>query len=189
MDSATTTALLARYREGDQSAFQDLYALLYPQLKKVAHNVMRPEKPSQTLNTTALVNEAFLKLSKNAPAAASDVAHFRAIAAFVMRQILIEAARKRQRVKRGGGWYQVEFDEAIRLPKSQKAVALLDLDRALTQLEKESPVLGKLVLLKFYGGLTNTEAAEVMGCSIDAFNRKWKLAKAVLHERLTEVKK
>jgi RNA polymerase sigma factor (TIGR02999 family) len=176
------TALLTAARAGDQDALDALLPLVYDELRRIAHAQMRRERPGQTLDATALVHEAWMRLGGGA-AAAGDRSHFLGIAARLMRQILVERARARHAAKRGGHRDRVTLDERL-LPSSERPVDVLALDQALERLASLDPLNARLVELRFFGGLTVEEAAETLEISPATLKRRWALARAFLLREL-----
>ncbi len=179
------TRLLAAARQGDASAMDRLMAVIYDELRAVARRQLRRRRPGQTLDSTALVHEAWLKLGGQAGGGAwQDRAHFLSVAGVAMRHILVDAARRRAASKRGGEDLRVTFDElrpARDAPEADAfAVEVLDLDRALTALAALDERLGRLVELRFFAGLTEDEAAEALGTSGRTVRRDWRKARAFL---------
>ena len=158
---------------------------VYDELRRLAASYMRRERPGQTLQPTALVNEAYLRLAGDAKAPWRNRTHFLAIAALSMRQILVERARRRHAAKRGGGVEKVTLDEA-RLPVSEPGhgIDVLALDRALDKLSALDPHQAKVVELRYFGGLTVEEAAEALEISPATVKRHWMLARAWLRREL-----
>jgi RNA polymerase sigma-70 factor, ECF subfamily len=179
------TILLADATKGDQEAASKLLPLVYAELRRLAGRYMRRERPDHTLQATALVHEAYLKLVNDPTAKWQNRAHFFGIAAQVMRHILVDHARGHGREKRGGGWQVVSLDETP-LFSPEKAQELLNLDESLQRLTKLDPRQGRIVELRFFGGLTIEETAYVMGISQKTVNREWSMAKAWLHGDLKE---
>jgi RNA polymerase sigma-70 factor, ECF subfamily len=162
MDSSKEVSrLLARCSSGDNSAFNELLPLIHNELHRLAAGYMSRERPDHTLQTTALVNEAYLRLVDQPNAQWQDRAHFFAVASKVMRQILIDHARSRGRVKRGGGAMRIELDDVAEMSE-ERAEDLLALDAALTKLAERDHRKSEVVELRFFGGLTIEEAAEVL---------------------------
>jgi RNA polymerase sigma factor (TIGR02999 family) len=180
--SSSVTALLAAARAGEQSALDALLPLVYEELRRIAHAQMRRERPGQTLDATALVHEAWLRLGGGA-AAAGDRAHFLGIAARLMRQILVERARARHAAKRGGHRERITLDEGL-LPSPDAPIDVLALDQALERLAAMDPMNARLVELRFFGGLTVEEAAEALEISPATLKRRWALARAFLLREL-----
>ncbi len=176
------TSLLAAARAGEKGALDALLPLVYDELRRIARAQMRRERPGQTLDATALVHEAWLRLGGGA-VAAGDRAHFLGIAARLMRQILVERARARHAAKRGGHRERVTLDEGL-LPSSDGCVDVLALDQALERLASLDPMNARLVELRFFGGLTVEEAAEALDISPATLKRRWALARAFLLREL-----
>jgi RNA polymerase sigma-70 factor (ECF subfamily) len=181
------TQLLVAWSEGDQSALEQLLPLVNTELRRLAGHYMRRENPGHTLQTSALVNEAYLRLIDQKNVRWQNRAHFFGIAAQLMRRILIDHARKHQYQKRGGGAIQVSLDEAVAVVEA-RAAELLAVDEALERLTAMDARKGRIVELRFFGGLTEDETAEVMGVSLPTVQREWRAAKAWLHRMLTEGK-
>jgi RNA polymerase sigma factor (TIGR02999 family) len=179
------TELLRAWSQGDGSALDRLVPLLYEELHRLARRHMLQERPDHTLQATSLVNEAYLRLIDVNRVEWRDRAHFLAVAAQMMRRILVDAARSRQRQKRGGGAVHVSFDDVQELPDSKEhdVVALSD---ALSGLATFDARMSQVVELRFFGGLTVDEAAHVLNVSPETVMRDWKTAKAWL---LREVKR
>ncbi|MGB7924788.1 MAG: sigma-70 family RNA polymerase sigma factor [Pyrinomonadaceae bacterium] len=178
------TQLLLDWSKGDQAALDKLVPLVHDELRRLARHYMRRETPSHTLQTTALVNEAYLRLvDQSVPW--QNRAHFFAIAAQMMRRILIDHARGHARAKRGGGAVKVSLDEAAVMPQEQ-AAELIALDEALTRLSTIDPRRGRVVELRFYGGLSNEEIASVLKISANTVMRDWNLARAWLYKEISQ---
>jgi RNA polymerase sigma factor (TIGR02999 family) len=183
------TRVLSAIEQGDRQAAEQLLPLVYDALRKLAAQKLAQEKPGQTLEATALVHEAYLRLVGPAAAAAAKEwqgrAHFFAAAAEAMRRILIEKARRKLRHKHGGGRPLADIDLAnIAYPMPEDG--LLALDEAMSRFGAEDPIRAKLVQLRFYVGLTNDQAAEVLGISGVTAKRYWRYARAWLHRELAE---
>jgi RNA polymerase sigma factor (TIGR02999 family) len=178
----SVTELLAAARDGEKGALDALLPLVYEELRRIARAQMRRERPGQTLDATALVHEAWLRLGGGA-AAAGDRTHFLGIAARLMRQILVERARARHAAKRGGHRKRVTLDEGL-LPSADAPVDVLALDQALERLAAVDPMNARLVELRFFGGLTVEEAAEALEISPATLKRRWALARAFLLREL-----
>jgi RNA polymerase sigma factor (TIGR02999 family) len=182
--SSPVTALLVRWREGDRDALEALMPLVYEELRRLAHHYLRQERTDHTLQSTALVHEAYLRLAgQNAPQW-QNRAHFFGIAAHVMRQILVEYARGRNAAKRGGGECRLALDETIASPQ-QLDVDLVQLDRALTELSALDSQQGRIVELRFFTGLTIEDTSEVLGISPATVKRDWVTARAWLYRAMT----
>jgi len=179
------TQLLVDWSNGDQSAFDKLMPLIDEELRRLAHHYMSRERAGHTLQTTALVNEAFLKLVSRKNLQWQNRAHFFGLAAQVMRTILVDHARSHASAKRGGGARNLELDEAM-LVSQQKASEVVALDEALNQLALIDPRQSRIVELRFFGGLTVEEAAEVLHVSPVTIKREWSTAKAWLYHELAK---
>jgi len=179
------TGLLAAWSDGDASSLDRLIPVVYNELRRMAARYLRRERGDHTLQATALVHEAFLKLVDQRHVRWQNRAHFFAIAAQLMRRILVDHARVHLSGKRGGSVTWVSLDEAI-APVKGKDVDVVALDDALSRLAAFDPEQERLVELRFFGGLTIDEAAEVLGTSPATVKREWTLAKAWLHRALRE---
>lgn len=176
------TQLLQEWRQGDQAALDKLMPLVYTELRRLAHMYMAREKPGHTLRTTALVNEAYLRLVGLNRVQWQDRVHFFAVSASMMRRVLVEFARSRRSRKRGGEIRKVELDEAA-IPCVRPDADLIALNEALNALAIIDPREEKVVELRFFGGLTVDETAEVLGISDKTVMREWELARVwLLHE-------
>ena len=180
--SQRVTELLVKWRAGDQDALQALVPLVYNELRAVAHRYLRRERRSHTLQTEALVHEAYLRLLDGRPVATENRAHFVAVAARLMRQILVDYARSHQAAKRGSG-QRVELTFGIDLPQSQP-VDIVALDDALNALARRDPQQGRIVELRFFGGLTIEEAAAALDVSPATVKRDWAMARAWLSREM-----
>ena len=178
--SSQVSELLRRWREGDQEALDGLVPLVYDELRRVAHNHLQRERPDHTLESTAVVHEAYLRLVEGA-VEFQNREHFFAVAAQLMRQILVDYARRHRSLKRDGG-YKLTFDEAIRLPA--KEVDLVDLDDALKELGQMHIQQERIVELRFFGGLSIAETAKVLSVSHATVERSWASARVWLFRRL-----
>jgi RNA polymerase sigma factor (TIGR02999 family) len=179
---------LERWRGGDLAAGNELAALVYGNLRRLAGSYMRNERPSHTLSPTALVHEAYVRLA-GSPMSMEDRAHFLAMAAREMRHVLVDHARSRNRDKRGGGlWQQVTLDEAHRI-SSESSVDMLVLQSALDKLAEVDPRKARLVDLICFGGLTVEEAASVLEISTATVGREWRMARAWLQHELKHPEK
>lgn len=178
------TRLLKAWAAGDQQKFEELVPAVYPELHRIAARYMRRERAGETLQTTALLNEAYLRLVKSDLVEWRDRTHFFAVCARIMRRILVDAARGRNYAKRGGDAQRVSFDEQLvgRLPDTKSIVAL---DDALSDLAKFDPRKAEVVELRFFGGLSVEESAEILDVSPQTVLRDWKLAKAWLSRQLS----
>src|SRR5215831_7085684 len=183
MEPTDVTALLGELTKGNPDAGPKLIPLVYGELRRLADSYMRRERTGHTLQTTALVHEAYLKLLGQRSVDWQNRAHFFGIAAQVMRRILIDHARGHVRDKRGGGREAVPLDEAL-VFSPERSADFLELDSALERLAELDPRQAKIVELRFFGGLTVEEAAEVLGISPKTVKRDWSVAKAWLHGEL-----
>ena len=179
------TQLLADWGKGDRSALDKLFPLVHSELRRIAQRQMSQERPGHTLQATALVNEAYLKLAGQQGFDWQNRAHFFAVCAQVMRHILIDHARAHARDKRGGGAVKVSLNDALVVVEDQTA-HFIALDEALRVLERLDPQKGKIVELRYFGGLSVDEAAEVMNISPRTVRREWQRAKAWLYRMMTE---
>lgn len=183
-DSPDVTQLLQGLREGDE-VVDALFDRVYEELHDLAHRQLHRLRPGQTLNTTALVHEAYLKLVNQSEADWEDRTHFFAVAATAMRHIIINYARKQSADKRGGDAEHVDFDERVMAPQ-ESAEALITVDRALDRLEERDERMAKVVELRFFGGMTQKESASILDVSTRTVRRDWKAAKAWLSRALSE---
>ena len=179
-ESNQVTELLRKWREGDATALDALMPLVYSELRRVAHHRLQRERAAHTLQSTAVVHEAYLRLAGRA-GQFENRQHFFAVAAQLMRQILVDYARKHRSRKRDGG-YKLALDEAIRIP--DKEVDLLDLDEALRELYRLDARQGRIVELRFFGGLSIDETAEVLSISAATVERSFASARAWLYRQM-----
>lgn len=177
------TQLLAEWRDGNQSALDELYPLVYDELHRLARRYMSRERKGHTLQTTALINEAYVRLVGQKVNWANR-SHFFAISAQIMRRILIDHARRHAYAKRGGGAQQVSLEEAATVTPDQSA-ELIRLDEALTSLAEMDPRRSQVVELRYFGGLNNEEIAGVLNVSENTVTRDWNMARAWLYQQLT----
>ena len=177
------TQLLLEWSNGDQSALDKLVPVVDRELRRLAHHYMSRERAGHTLQTTALVNEAFVRLVNRKSVQWQNRAHFFGIAAQLMRTILVDHARSHACAKRGGGAGKLELDEALAVSQ-QKAAEVIALDDALKELALIDPQQSRIVELRFFGGLTVEEAAEVLHVSPATIKREWSSAKAWLYREL-----
>jgi|HubBroStandDraft_4_1064222.scaffolds.fasta_scaffold09673_2 RNA polymerase sigma-70 factor (ECF subfamily) len=180
------TILLAKLTKGNQEAASKLIPLVYAEMRRLAGAYMRRERGDHTLQPTALVNEAYLKLVEQRSVDWQSRSHFFGIAAQVMRRILVDHARGHMRDKRGGGQKPVPIDEALVFAPEQSE-EFLKLDDALERLTKLDERQGKIVELRFFGGLTVDQTADLMGISAKTVKRDWSMAKAWLHGEMKAV--
>ena len=187
-DNATTssrvTQLLAAWGEGDQVARDQLMALVYEELHRLAHRYMKRESPGHTLQTSALVNEAFVRLVGQRNVRWQNRAHFFGVAAQTMRHILVDYARSRNYAKRGGGALQISLDEAL-IVSHERSAEVVSVHEALERLAEFDPRKSQLVELRFFGGLSIDETAEVLNVSPGTVMRDWTLAKAWLRREIS----
>lgn len=177
------TQVLVDWNKGDQNAPDRLMPLVYEELRKLARNYLQRERSDHTLQATGLVHEAYLRLVDQSSMSWQNRAHFFAVAAQVMRRILVDHARAHRAEKRGGEREKIEFDEAL-APSDEKAVDLIALDDALQDLGQFDPRQSRIVELRFFGGLTNEEIGEVLEISPRTIKREWRLAKAWLRREI-----
>ncbi len=182
--SQQITHLLLAWGQGDQAALEALMPLVYDELRKVAARHLRGQREGHTLQTTALVNEAYLRLIDASQVQWQNRAHFFAVAANFMRRILVDFARSRNYQKRGGGAQPVELDEAMILAPEHSA-DLLALDEALTRLQALNERQAQVVELRYFGGLSEEETAEALKVSVRTVRRDWNFARVWLHRELT----
>ena len=177
------TQILQAAGKGDAAAAERLWPLVYEELRALAHAKMSHQQPGHTLQTTALVNEAYLKLVGSEEPGWEGRGHFFGAAAQAMRQILVDQARRKARVKHGGSRKQIELEESsatIEAPSDD----MLTLDEALTDLEQIDPRKARLVMLRYFAGLTMEETAQALGVSVPTVERDWRYVKVWLYDRL-----
>ena len=179
------TGLLTEWSQGDKTALETLTPLVYDELRRIAHRYMQSEREGHTLQTTALVNEAYLRLADQQKIEWQNRAHFFAVTAHVMRHILIDHARRRHYAKRGGEAQQVPMEEAA-VMSHPRAAELVALDEALDGLAKLDPRKSRVVELRYFGGLSLEETAEVLEVSPITVRRDWRAAKAWLYRRMKD---
>jgi RNA polymerase sigma factor (TIGR02999 family) len=177
------TQLLGQWGGGDDEALDELMPLVYEELRRMAHRHMAQERAGHTMQATALVNEAYLKLKGGRVGRLQNRAHFFAVAAQMMRHILVDYARRHTRAKRGGGAQQVTLDEAM-LVSNDKADAVLALDDALQKLERFDKRMSQVAVMRFFAGLTAEETADALSISVETVTRAWRLARAWLRNEL-----
>ena len=177
--------LLSEWSSGSRAALDEIMPLVYDELRRIAKNYLRRENAGHTLQTTALVHEAFIRLTAQQKVSWQNRAHFLAIAAKMMRRILVNHAETKYAGKRGAGAQKIELDEAL-VFCDEKNLDLLALDEALKKLGEFDEQLCQIVELKFFGGLTNQEVAEVLPISLTTVKREWSTAKAWLLRELSE---
>jgi len=182
-ETGHVTRLLSECAEGDSEAFERLIPLVYDDLRRIAHGRLALERSGHTLNTTAVVHEAYLKLVHQATATWQDRAHFFAVSARVIRQVLVDYARSRNAKKRGGGALRVPLRDDLD-GEEPDTVELLTLEEALTKLGRHDPRLERIVECRFYGGMTMKDTAEAVGVSLRTAERDWRRAKTYLYRWL-----
>src|SRR5262245_42064784 len=181
--SEDITEILLAWRAGDENALGVLTPIVYAELHRLARHYMAGERADHTLQATALVHEAYLKLVDSSRVQWQNRAHFLAVAAQIMRRILVDFARSRGYLKRGGGWDKVTLDETVVVTADQDA-GLVAIDEALQTLARFDPRKAQVVELRFFGGLTLEETAEALGVSADTVGRDWTAARAWLKREL-----
>ena len=177
------TQLLADWSHGDDAALAELTPLVYEELRRIAHHFMEGQRPEHTLQTTALVNEAYLRLAGQTHPSFTSRSHFFAVAARAMRQILVNYAKASQSQKRGGGALKVDLD-AVALISPEQTTEILDLNEALERLAMLDSRKAQVVELKYFGGLNYDEMAEVLKISRVTVRRDWEFAKVWLYTEL-----
>jgi len=177
------TQMLLDWSAGDHAALERMMPLVYGELHRLAHHYMNRERACHTLQTSALVNEAYLRLVDQRNVKWNNRAHFFAIAAQMMRRILVDYARSHLYAKRGAGAVHLSLDHA-KLVSNEPSAEVTALDEALTKLESIDPQQARVVELKFFGGLTIKETAEALGISVDMVKREWSTAKAWLYREM-----
>jgi RNA polymerase sigma-70 factor (ECF subfamily) len=177
------TRLLIAWRTGDRAALNELVSVVYLELRRLARQAMRRQPGVHTLQTTALISEAFIKLAHTADVSCHDRSHFFALCAQLMRRILVDSARSRLSAKRGGSAWRVQFDEHLHMGELTPA-DLVRLDDALAVLEQLDPRKSRVIELRFFGGLTVDEAAGALGISRETVLRDWRFARAWLKSEM-----
>jgi len=177
------TQLLGDWRGGDSSALEKLIPLVQPVLQQLAHRYMSKERPGHTLQTTILVHDAYMQLADQKHPDWQNRAHFFAVAAQLMRRIMVDHARQRQALKRGGGALKITLDEAVHAVES-RAVELLALDEALEKLAAFDQRKADVVEMRYFGGLTMEEIADVLKVHVNTVSREWSAARAWLFATL-----
>jgi len=180
------TALLAAWNNGDEDALRDLIPVVYPELRKIARQRLGRRSTDQTLESAALANEAYLRLIRARGLQCRNRTHFFALCAQMIRRILVDHARTQQYAKRGGGAVRVPLNEAL-LGTRARGVEMLALDEALTSLSKIAPRKGRVVELRYFGGLSVEESAEVLQISPETVMRDWRTAKLWLFRELSGI--
>lgn len=179
------TKLLVEWSDGNQSALDELYPLVYDELHRLARRYMSRERTGHTLQTTALINEAYVRLVDQRNVHWANRSHFFAISAQIMRRILIDHARRHAYAKRGGGAQQVSLEEVAAIVPEQGR-EMLRLDEALKSLAEMDPRRSQVVELRYFGGLNNEEIAGVLHISENTVTRDWNMARAWLYQQLSE---
>lgn len=182
-DPHSVTRLLSAARAGNRDALDRVFPLVYDELRRLAATV-RGGRPSETLNATALVHEAYLKLLPSTKLAWQDRAHFFRLAARAMRQVLADAAEARATHKRGGGMVRVTLDDSVAMSSELLPDEILELNRALNELDALNPRQATVVECRFFAGLSLEETAEAVGVSVPSVTRDWRFARAWLSTRL-----
>jgi RNA polymerase sigma factor (TIGR02999 family) len=183
-DGTKITELLIDWNNGRNGALEDLLPLVYGELRRLAAHRLRQERPDHTLQPTALVHEAYLRLVDQRRVRWQNRAHFYGVAAHIMRRILVDQARARKADKRGGEWQRVTLTDN-KTPNESRDVDVLALDNALQRLATLDPQQERIVELRYFGGLTLEETAEVVGISTATVKREWAIAKAWLRAELS----
>ena len=183
--SRPVTELLVRWRDGDQKALERLIPLVYEELHALAQHYLRRERPDHTLQSTALVHEAYVRLVGQDPPTLQNRAHFFGVAARLMREILVDHARAQLTAKRGGGALTLALDEALKVP-DRTDIDLLLLDAALKELARLDERQSRIVELRYFTGLSIDETAEVMGISTATVSREWTTARAWLYREIAD---
>jgi len=179
------TELLEHWSGGNQAALDQLYPLVYEELRRLARSYMRREPKGHTLQTTALINEAYVRLVDQQSVRWQNRSHFFAISAQIMRRILVDHARQHLQAKRGGGAKRISLDEVMIVAKERSAEVLM-LDEALSNLARLDPRRSQVVELRYFAGLSNSEIASVLKISENTVMRDWNLARAWLYQQLSE---
>ncbi|MEM1125079.1 MAG: sigma-70 family RNA polymerase sigma factor [Bacteroidota bacterium] len=184
---ASWTALLVAARGGDDGARHDLFPMVYDELRRIAHHRLRQHRPGDTLNTTALVHEAYLRMIDQTQVAWKDRGHFLAMASRAMRFILVDYARAAQAQKRGGNAPHVSLDR-VQVGQADHTADLLTVNTALEHLMRYDKRLGQIVEYRFFGGLTYEEIATARDCSIPTAKRDWQRARTWLYRLMQDVR-
>ena len=180
------TALLQDWSDGNQDVLEKLMPLVYEELRRQASQFLRRERQGHTLQATALIHEAYLKLIGQNQVEWQNRAHFFAIASTAMRRILVDHARERHREKRGGSAENLAIDEAMQISANEKSIDLIALDEALNRLAKLSERQARVVELRYFSGLSNDETAEVLGVSNGSVRNDWNIARAWLKQEISK---
>jgi RNA polymerase sigma factor (TIGR02999 family) len=185
-NSHNVTQMLKEWSEGDAKVLDNLMPLVYEELRRQASRFLRKERANHTLQTTALIHEAYLKLIDQKSVEWQNRSHFFAIASVAMRRILVDYARERHREKRGGSAENLPLDEALQISSDEKSVDLIALDEALNRLAEFDKRQAKVVELRYFSGLSIDETAEILGVSNATVRLDWNLAKAWLKQEITK---
>lgn len=183
--SQPVSELLAKWKRGDQEALHALLPLVYDELRRIAHRHLKAERSDHTLQSTALVHEAYLRLVEQEPLRLDNRAHFFAVGSHLMRQILVDYARKHHALKRGANNLTLTLDEAIALPRKRE-LDLVALDDALNTLAAMDAKQSRIVEMRFFGGLSIEEMADALGISPATVERHWRIARVWLFQELSE---
>ena len=183
-DSKDVSGLLVAWNNGDEVALDRLMSFLYPELRRIARRHLRGRAAGDSLESAALANEAYLKLTRAGGIRCENRVHFLALCSQIIRRILVDHARNRQSAKRGGDVMHVPLDDAL-LAARARGVELLELDEALSSLSRTDARKGRVVELRYFGGLSVEETAEVLGISPETAKRDWRMARAWLFNALT----
>ncbi|CAN5600745.1 sigma-70 family RNA polymerase sigma factor [soil metagenome] len=178
------TRLLIDWRKGNRDAAADLMPLVYDELRRLARSYLQRERSDHTLQATSLVHEAYLRLIDHKTTTWQNRAHFFGVAAQLMRRVLVDYARRQRTGKRGGQCTKIEFNEAL-APSTARSVDVIALDDALRDLAELNPQHSQIVELRFFGGMTAEEVAEVLDVSPRTVQREWRMARAWLHRQIS----
>ena len=184
VSSKSVSQLLVKWKDGDQEALRTLVPLVYAELRRLAHHYLQGENPGHTLESTALVHEAYVRLAERNPLQLQNREHFFAVASHLMRQILVDYARRKRRAKRGGG-HKLTLDEAVFLSQGVPDMDLVALDGALNELSHLDTQQSKIVELRFFGGLSIAQTARVLAISPATVKREWAVARLWLHREMS----
>ena len=179
-ENSDITLLLNKAQGGDRTALDELLPIVYQELRRVAQNKLRAERGDHTLQATALVHEAYIRLLSQHTVDWSNRSHFFGLAAEMMRRILVNYAIERNALKRGDGATRIALDDLISLPGEERELDLVILDENLKRLEEFDPQAARIVELRFFGGLTVEETAEVLDVSVSTVTREWRMARSWL---------
>ena len=186
--SQPVSELLVQWKQGDQQALKALLPLVYDELRRLAHHQLQAERPNHTLQSTALVHEAYLRLVGHEPLRLDNRAHFFAVASHLMRQVLVDYARKLVAAKRGANSLTLSLDEAVALPR-KRDLNLVALDDALNKLAARDARQSRVVEMRFFGGLSIDETSQVLKVSPATVKRDWTVARAWLYRELDRAEK